>query len=74
MDSSGWPDLDTHFALGVIFNIKKDSWPISIAQDVMDTDDKHEHDGMTDLGHTTEYHFGVRKIFKDPHYDIQPYI
>ena len=35
MDSSGWPDLDTHFALGVIFNIKKDSWPISIALDIM---------------------------------------
>ena len=74
MNSSDWPDLDTHFAMGVIFDIKKDSWPISIALDVMDTGDKHKHDGMEDLGHTTEFQFGVRKIFMNQHSKIQPYI
>ena len=74
MNSSDWPDLDKHFAMGVIFDIKKDSWPISIALDIMDTGDKYDHDGMTDLGHTTEFQFGVRKIFMNRRSKIQAYI
>jgi len=73
LNSSDWPDLDTHFALGVIFDIKKDSWPISIALDIFDTGGKHEHDGMEDLGHTTEFQLGVRKIFMNKDSNIQPY-
>jgi hypothetical protein len=73
MNSSDWPDLDTHFAMGVIFDIKKDSWPIRIALDIFDTGDKHEHDGMEDLGHTTEFQLGVRKIFMNKDSNIQPY-
>lgn len=73
MDSSDWPDLDTHFAMGIIFDIKNDSWPISIALDVMDTGDKYKHDGMEDLGHTTEFQLGVRKYFIHQHSKIQPY-
>ena len=45
MDSSDWPELNTHFAMGVLFDIKKDSWPISIALDIFDTGDEYEHDG-----------------------------
>ena len=74
MDSSDWPDLNTHFSMGVFFDIKKPSWPISIALDLMDTGGKHKHDGMEDLGHTTEYHFGVRKIFIKLDSKIQPYV
>jgi len=75
MDSSDWGDhLDTHFSMGFISDIKKDSWPISIALDLVDTGDKHEHDGMEDLGHTTEYQLGIRKIFMNQHSKIQPYI
>ena len=74
MNSTDWPGLDTHFAMGIIFDIKKDSWPISIALDVMDTGDKYEHDGQEDLGHTTEFQLGVRKIFVNQHSKIQPYI
>ena len=75
MNSSDWlDDLDTHFAMGVLFDIKKDSWPISIALDIFDTGDKNEHDGMEDLGHTTEFQLGVRKIFMNQDSNIQPYI
>jgi opacity protein-like surface antigen len=74
MDSSDWPDLDTHFSMGVVFDIKRDSWPISIVLDLVDTGDKHNHDGMEDLGHTTEYQLGIRKIFMNQHSKIQPYI
>lgn len=74
LNSSDWPDLDKHFAMGVFFDIKRDSWPISIALDLLDTGGKHDHDGMEDLGHTTELHLGIRKIFLNQHKRIQPYL
>ena len=40
----------------------------------MDTGAKHNHDGMEDLWHTTEFHLGVRKIFKNQRKRIQPYL
>lgn len=60
--------------MGILFDIKKDSWPISIVLELMDTGGKHDHDGMTDLGHTTERHLGVRKIFMNQYSKIQPYL
>lgn len=74
MNSSDWPDIENHNALGVMFDIKKDSWPVSIALDFIDTGGKSEHDGMTDLGHTTEIQLGVRKIFLKQDSKILPYI
>lgn len=74
LDSTDWPDLDTHLSMGVAFDIKKDSWPVSIALDVMDTGGEHKHEGMEDLGHTTECHLGVRKIFMSQNSKFQPYI
>jgi len=74
MNSSDWPDIDNHYAMGVMFDIKKDSWPISIALDFLDTGGKNEHDGMTDLGHTTEIQLGARKIFMKQDSKVQPYI
>ena len=56
MKSSDWLDIDKHFSMGVIFDIKKDSWPISFVLDITDTGGKHKQDGLEDLGHTTEYH------------------
>jgi len=74
MDSSDWPELNTHFAMGVLFDIKKDSWPISVALDIFDTGDEYKHDGVKDLGHTTEYQLGIRKIFMEQNSKYQPYI
>jgi hypothetical protein len=61
LNSDDWPNLNTHFSMGFISDIKKDSWPISIALDTMDTGGLYEHDGVTDMGHTTEHHIGVRR-------------
>ncbi len=74
LKNSDWPDLDMHFSMGVFFDIKKDSWPISIVLDLTDTGGKNKHDGLEDLGHTTEYHLGIRKIFMNQQSNIQPYI
>ena len=45
-----------------------------MALDLIDTGGKHDHDGMEDLGHTTEFYLGVRKIFVNQHRKMQPYI
>ena len=74
LDQSDWPDLDKHYSLGLISDVKEDSWPISMALDLMDTGGKHGHDGMEDLGHTTEVDLGVRKIFQNQHSKIRPYV
>ena len=74
LDDSDWPDLDGHYSLGFFSDVKEASWPISMALDLMDTGGKYDHDGMEDLGHTTEIHLGVRKIFLDQHRKMQPYI
>ena len=75
LNNSDWPDdLSRHFSMGFITDMKKDSWPISIALDIMDTGGKRKHDGMEDLGHTTEWYLGVRKIFTNQDSKIKPYI
>ena len=74
LNGGDWPDLNIHNSLGILFDIKKDSWPISIVLEVMDTGGEHKDAGMKDLGHTTEYHVGVRKIFMSQQVKIQPYI
>ena len=74
LDNGDWPELDKHFSMGFISDIKEDSWPMSMALDLIDTGGKSDHDGAEDLGHTTEIHLGVRKIFLDQHGKIHPYI
>jgi hypothetical protein len=74
LHSSDWPDLNKHFAMGFIVDIKKDSWPISIVLDILDTGGKYSHDGLDDLGHTTEFLLGVRKIIHKQNSKIQPYV
>ena len=74
MDSSDWPELDSHFSMGLILDIKKDSWPVNMVLGIADTGDKHKHEGMEDLGHTTEYQLGIGKIFSHQGSKIQPYL
>jgi hypothetical protein len=74
LDDRDWPEINEHYSLGIISDVKEASWPVSIALDLMDTGGKHDHDGMEDLGHTAEIHLGVRKIFLDPKRKMQPYV
>ena len=60
LDSGDWPELNTHFAMGILFDIKKDSWPVSVALDIFDTGGEYKHDGVKNLGHTTEYQLGMQ--------------
>ena len=74
MNNSDWPNINTHFSMGFISDIKKESWPVSITLSLMDTGSEYEHNGSKDLSHSTEYHLGISKIFQNHDSKIQPYI
>ena len=75
LNDSDWPDgLSSHYSSGFISDIKKDSWPISISLDLMDTGGNHKHAGMENLGHTTEWYLGVRKYYKMQDSKIKAYV
>jgi opacity protein-like surface antigen len=74
MDSSDWPDINYQFSMGFALDFKEDSWPVSIALDLMDTGSESGDDGIVDRGHTTEIHLGVRKIFRDDSARCRPYV
>lgn len=35
LDSDDWPKLDSQGEFGLLFDIKKETWPVSIAADLM---------------------------------------
>ncbi len=74
LDDTDWQPLDKQGAIGVIFDIKKESWPVSIAFDLIGSGDVHESGSFKDEAYTLENHLGVRKIFQLPDSSVQPYI
>jgi len=72
MDSSDWYNLDEHFAMGFVIDIKKESRPVSLVLEVIGAGDKYNHAGHEDLRHSAEHCLGVRKIFIDEDSKIQP--
>ena len=74
LDDKDWPQLDSQFAIGVLFDIKKQDWPVSIAFDIIGSGDVHEDGSQKDEGYTVENHLGVRKIFELLSYSIKPYL
>ncbi len=74
LDDKDWPQLDSQPAGGVLFDIKRQDWPVSIAFDIIGSGDVHEDGSQKDEGYTVEKHLGVRKIFDLPNYSIKPYV
>ena len=73
LDSEDWNSLDQQNEIGIIFDIKKPSWPVSIALDVMGSgEDKNELG--TERGYTLEQHLGVRKIWATDNSKFRPYL
>ncbi len=68
LDDKDWSKLDKQGSLGVIFDFKKESWPISIVADLIVSGDIDENGLLKDEASTLENHLGVRKIFKLTNY------
>jgi len=74
LDDNDWSPLDKQGSLGVIFDFKKESWPVSIVVDLMVSGDIEENGLLKDEAGTLETHLGARKIFELSNSSFQPYI
>ena len=74
LDDKDWDNLDRQGSLGMIFDFKKQSWPLSIALDVIISGNEDKDDGIKTEAGSLELHLGVRKIFELSGSSIQPYI
>ena len=74
LDDNDWQKHDDQGAIGVIFDFKKESWPVSIATDLIVSGNVEESGTVEDMAGTVEAHLGVRKIFELSDSSFQPYI
>jgi opacity protein-like surface antigen len=74
VDDEDWPNLDSQTSFGVISDFRKQSWPVSIAADLIFSADVHESGVAEDTGGTVEAHLGARKIFTLDNSSFRPYV
>lgn len=74
VDDDDWPNLDSQRSVGVISDFGKQSWPISIAADLIFAGDVHKSGEDEDTGGTMELHLGARKIFSLNNSSLSPYV
>ena len=74
VDDEDLPNLDSQTSVGVISDFRKQSWPVSIAADLIFSADVHENGAEEDTGGTVEAHLGARKIFKLQNSSFRPYV
>lgn len=74
LDDNDWDNIDRQGSLGIIFDFKKQSWPVSIALDVIVSGNEDTDAGIKTEGGALEVDLGVRKIFELSNSSIRPYI
>jgi len=74
VDDNDWPNLDSQASVGVISDFGKQSWPVSIAADLLFAGTVHESGVNKDTGGTMEIHLGARKIFTLQNSSFRPYV
>ena len=74
VDDNDWPNLDSQASVGVISDFGKQSWPVSIAADLLFAGTVHESGVNEDTGGTMEIHLGARKIFTLQNSSFRPYL
>jgi opacity protein-like surface antigen len=74
VDKDDWPNLDSQRSAGVISDFRKQSWPVSIAVDLISAAAVHESGANEDTGGTMEMHLGARKIFTLENSSFSPYV
>ena len=74
LDDKDWGELDSQGSLGMILDFKKQSWPVSIAVDVIIAGNEERQGDVKTQGGTLETDIGVRKIFEISGSSFRPYI
>lgn len=73
LDSDEWNTVDRQNEIGVIFDLKKSSWPVSISLDLFFSG-KDKNMSGAERGSTSEQHLGVRKIWTISDSKFHPYL
>jgi hypothetical protein len=79
LDSDDWAPADDHGEVGLLVDFKKDTWPVSMAIDLLNSSSEDtDIDPFTGIAfdfeaETTELNVGVRKIWDQSTY-IRPYL
>jgi opacity protein-like surface antigen len=64
LDDDDWEPVEDQREYGIMFDFKaNDNWPISIALDLLFSDDDGDYYGVDIEGETQEFNLGVRKYF-----------
>jgi opacity protein-like surface antigen len=74
VDDDDWPDLDSQRSVGIISDIRKQSWPVSIAVDLIFAGDADKNGADDIAGGTMEIHLGARKVFTLENSSFSPYV
>jgi opacity protein-like surface antigen len=74
VDDDDWPNLDSQRSAGVISDFRKQSWPVSIAADLIFAADTHKNGANENTGGSAELHLGVRKVFTLENSSFSPYV
>lgn len=75
LESSDWEkSVDKHDSGGLITDFKKQSWPVSIAIDVIGSGKDKVVNGRKEEGYTAEIDLGVRKVWDLDRLPLQPYV
>ncbi len=74
LNDSDWPRIDSQASFGVLFDFKKDRWPVSIALDLISSAEAFDINvgSLRETSVTFEQHFGVRKYFMSDAF--KPYV
>lgn len=76
LEQNDWPNTDSHASVGLLFDFKKENWPINLAIDLIATDEAFDINigSFRETSATTEVHLGVRKFFDFSTTSFRPYI
>lgn len=75
LDSSDWnAPYDDQGEFGVLFDFRGESWPLSIAVDLLGSARTVDYGWFDRIASTTELDFGVRKNFDFPGSSAHPFI
>ncbi len=65
MNDKDWKPVEDQLLLGVQADFRRQTWPVSIAVDILQSLGSDDKDGVSEDGATTEFAAGVRKVFEN---------
>ena len=74
LEEDDWAPVDKQPEFGVLVDFKQQTWPVSIAIDVLGSSNTATKSGVDIEGYTFELNLGARKIWEISNSPIRPYI